>query len=105
MPDEVQQDKMGGSSPTGPSPCSGHVLVQDALPAPCTVPCWREVVSYESGQSWAVPPRLRWQPPSLTLGSEVISAACAGKCWVIFQHLPLTHGTEDSCCHVVPNGI
>lgn len=60
-PCKVQQGKMGGSSLTGPSPCPSHARVQGDLPALCTVQCWSQLVSYESTESWAVPPGVLWQ--------------------------------------------
>lgn len=46
-----------------------------------------------------------WRSPSLALPMEVVSAAHAGRCWVVFQHLPLTHGTEQSTRRIVPHAI
>lgn len=46
-----------------------------------------------------------WRSPSLALLMEVVSAARAGRCWVFFQHLPLTHGTEESTRRIVPDAI
>lgn len=46
-----------------------------------------------------------WRLPSLVLRREVVSAARAGRCWVAFQHLPLTHTTEESGCRIVPDAI
>lgn len=43
------------------------------------------------------------RPPSLALQREVVSTACAGRCRVVFQHLPLTHSAEESSHHIVPN--
>lgn len=75
-------------------------------PAPCHAgERWFPVNLCRAGLSLSGFGGSSWRPPSLALGSEVVSAACAGRCWVIFQHLPLTHGTEDSCCHIVSNAI
>lgn len=35
----------------------------------------------------------------------MVSTAHAGRCWVVLQHLPLTHATEESSCCIVPNTI
>lgn len=100
---KMQQNKMNGSPLKIPNPFPGHVLVQ--RPLPVVRERWFPINPQRAGLFLPGFCGSSWRPPSLVPWREVVSEACTGRSWAVFQHVLLTQSTEKlpHCfqCHLI----